>query len=485
MTQHAGAVGYAPTVKVAPVKVNPEKRKYERAWAMPGYRASSPGEHLVVAFMKQAQPKWRSHVIDFGCGTGRAGKRLIEAGMRVTMLDFASNCLDADVRESLSEDLRFIRHDLENTPPVVAEYGFCADVMEHIPTRRVDDVLRNILYAAKNVFFGIHTGNDEHGKKIGEVLHVTQRPSEWWIGRLKDLGFRVAWSQSFEQDGLMYFVVYGSAWEDIADIAKDGSLNVPEEKICENIAVNTLRDWLPVIPHEEQDTEVMVLGGGPTLSEYEGTIRDMRARGVKLVTLNGTYNWCLDRGITPSATMLVDARTFNKRFVTPVVDGCKYFVGAQCDPSIFEGLPKDRTHIWYDGSDKVKEILGRLGKEGYYPVAGGSTVLLRAIPLLRMLGYHRFHLFGCDSCLMSPAGNGKHSFHHHAFPQAENDNQVIVPVILTGGKVFYCNPWMALQAREFVEVIRFMGEHIDMIVYGNGLLSHIIQTGADLAPEEE
>jgi SAM-dependent methyltransferase len=485
MSYQAGAVGYAPTVKITPVAVNPEKSKYERIWSLPQYRESSPGEQLIIAFIKQAAPKWRSHVIDFGCGTGRAGKRLIEAGMRVTMLDFAKNCLDQNVRDSLSDDLRFIKHDLEKPSPVVAEYGFCADVMEHIPEGMVDVVLTNILQAAQNVFLAIHTGNDVHGDQIGEVLHVTQRPGEWWIDKLKGLGFRVGWSQSGEEQGIPYFVVYGSAWEDVADISKEGSLNTPEEKIAENIAINSAGDWMSMIPHEEQDTEVMLLGGGPTLTEHEDEIRRLRDSGVKLITLNGTYNWCLDRGIIPSATVLVDARPFNKRFVTPVVEGCKYFVSAQCDPSVFEDLPKDRTHIWYDGSDRSKEILARLGKEGYFPVAGGSTVLLRAIPLLRMLGFHKYHLFGCDSCLMAPSGNGKSSYHHHAFPQPENDNQVVIPVILTGGKVFYCNPWMALQAREYLELVKFMGEHMDMIVYGNGLLSHIIKTGAELLPEEE
>ena len=484
MTQRVGMVGYPPTVMITPN--NPERPKYIRMWDDPKYRESSPGEQLVIAFIKEAQPKWRSHVIDFGCGTGRAGKRLIEAGMRVTMMDFAHNCIDQDVKDSLSDDLRFIRHDLEKPSPVVAEYGFCADVMEHIPPGRVDTVLSNILQAAQNVFFAIHTGNDVHGSRIGEVLHVTQRPEEWWVEKLKEYGFRVAWSQSGEEQGIPYFVLYGSAWQDVADISKEGTLNVPEEKVRENIAINSAGDWMTIIPHDEQETEVMLLGGGPTLTEHEDEIRRLRAEGVKLVTLNGTYNWCLDRGIVPSATVLVDARPFNKRFVDPVVDGVKYFVAAQCDPSLFAGLPKDRTYIWHDGSDKTKEIMARLGKPGYFPVAGGSTVLLRAIPLFRMLGYHRFHLFGCDSCLMAPAGNGKSSFHHHAFPQPENDNQIVIPVILTGGTVFYCNPWMALQSREWIELIKLMGDHMDMIVYGNGLLSTIIKTGAELAePEEE
>jgi hypothetical protein len=117
----------------------------------------------------------------------------------------------------------------------------------------------------------------------------------------------------------------------------------------------------------------------------------------------------------------------------------------------------------------------------YFPanfhIPGGSTVLLRAIPLLRMLGYHRFHLYGCDSCLTGDA--------HHAFSQPENDDRAVVPVMVTGGRVFYCHPWMSSQAREFVTMIQKLGETFDMIVHGDGLLAHIVNTGAQIVPDTE
>lgn len=480
MRQAVGVQGYQP--KVAISIGNPERPKYARMWAKEEYRKDAPGEALVPVFVQRAMPRWGASVIDFGCGTGRPGMALLQAGMRVTMLDFAGNCLDDAVRAALCDDLRFTKHDLEDPIPLAAEFGFCADVMEHVPTDKVDVVFANILRAAKNCFFAIATVDDRLGGLIGEQLHLTVKPGAWWRERLEALGFRAEWSES----GPTYACFYGSAWDDVAELIQGGSLNVTEDKVADNIRINAACGWMPVVAHPEQDTEVMILGGGPTLTQFEDDIRRMRSEGVKLVTLNGTYNWCLERGIIPSATVMVDARPFNKRFVTPVVEDVKYLLSSQCDPSIFDGLPKDRTFIWHDGSDRTRKILGDLGISAYWHVPGGSTVLLRAIPLLRMLGFHRFHLFGCDSCLMAPAGNGKGlSFHHHAFPQPENDHQIIIPVMVNSGKIFYCNPWMALQSREFVELVKAMAEHIDMIVYGGGLLAHIIQTGAELSPEEE
>jgi type II secretory pathway pseudopilin PulG len=85
----------------------------------------------------------------------------------------------------------------------------------------------------------------------------------------------------------------------------------------------------------------MIVGGGPSLAENMDKIKELRASGVKLVAINNAYQYCLDNGVTPSAFVMVDGRDFNKRFVENVVDDCKYFIASQCDPSVFEELPKD------------------------------------------------------------------------------------------------------------------------------------------------
>jgi hypothetical protein len=225
-----------------------------------------------------------------------------------------------------------------------------------------------------------------------------------------------------------------------------------------------------VTPHLPQETEVMILGGGPWMLEYEDIIKQMRKDGVKLVTLNGSYNWALEHGLTPSATVIVDGRPFNARFVKPVVDGCKYLIASQCDPSVFEGLPKDRTLMWHTSTELITDILKEHYKEEpWYIVPGGSTVLLRAIPMLRMLGYKKFHLFGCDSCLRGSE--------HHAYSQPENDGGA-VPVT-AAGKIFTCHPWMVSQAQEFQDLIRMMGDEIELEIYGDGLLAHILNAAAE------
>jgi hypothetical protein len=186
--------------------------------------------------------------------------------------------------------------------------------------------------------------------------------------------------------------------------------------------------------------------------------------------MNGSYHWALDHDLTPSAQLVVDAREFNQRFTKPIVDDCKYLIASQCHPSVFDDLPKERTYIWHTNPALIKDLVGDQYDAAYF-IPGGSSILLRAIPLMRMLGYKQFHLYGCDSCLLNDR--------HHAYDQVENDGGVPIPVILEG-RSFWCHPWMISQAEEFQEMVNTMGDEIDLAVYGNGLLAYIINTAAEL-----
>src|SRR3972149_7971869 len=97
-TGWSGVEGFKPKIEIG--KGNPESIKYGKMWKLPEYRVVSPGEQLAQVFLSQARPKPGSDIIDFGCGTGRGALMLAVLGnMRVTMVDFVSNCLDDDIRD--------------------------------------------------------------------------------------------------------------------------------------------------------------------------------------------------------------------------------------------------------------------------------------------------------------------------------------------------------------------------------------------------
>lgn len=467
-----------------------EQSKYERMWSFDQYRQVVPGAQIAPEFLRIAAPRKGARVIDFGCGTGEGALMIALLGdrLKVEMLDFARNCLDADVRNALvtqSHALTFTQHDLTKPCPLpLAEYGFNTDVMEHIPPADVDLVLHNILQAAQHVFFQISCDDDSCGKLIDDKLHLSVHPPGWWLAKFADLKCQIHYWRDLGKS----CIAYVTAWATPREIVDSGELNIELETIRKNVATNIDAGWQLAVPHEPNDLEVMILGGGPTLNSQLDKIYELFERGVKVVTLNGAYQWAEDHDLCVGAQIVVDARPHNARFTHP--RGChntwtKYLIGSQCDPAVLEGLPHDRTYLWHTTAESIADILKEKCPDKAFGIAGGCTVLLRAIPLLRMLGYRSFHLFGCDSCVetVSPV-TGIGPLAHHAYAQAENDGTPLFPV-LVGGRQFMCTAWQIAQAQEFMDLIRILGNEFQLEVYGDGLLSWIMQHGAQLDIERE
>ena len=150
-----------------------ERVKYERMWARPEYHVCSPGE---LSAPDAIQTFGRlGTVIDFGCGDGKAIHLFRKAGYRAIGVDHVSLMPD-----TVQSCLWSLPADLP-----VADFGYCADVMEHIPPERVDDVLVNIArHVSRMAYFRIATTPDVMGKLIGETLHLTVQPAHWWLARV-------------------------------------------------------------------------------------------------------------------------------------------------------------------------------------------------------------------------------------------------------------------------------------------------------------
>lgn len=466
-------VGHAPEVRIEPA--NPERAKYERMWAEPAYREHSPGEGWAIAFLAQARPPADAEAIDFGCGTGRGGLALALLGsLRVRLIDFAANCLDEEVAAACvtqPERLRFDAADLTRAIPWSAPFGFCCDVMEHVAPDDVDRVLANVLGSAERAFFAISTEPDRMGALIGEPLHLTVRPAAWWADRLRAAGAVILWAD--ERPGVAVF--YVSAWRGAAEVLPEGRLNADEAEVEAQTLANIAAGWDHVRPHDRQDREVVLLAGGPSMLAGLDEIRALRAGGAALVTMNGAYGWAIENGLEPSAQIVLDARAFNARFVRPLVDRCRYLIASQAHPETLAGLPRERTLLWHSGVSAAAEALCVERAGFFFPIPGGSTVALRAIPLLRMLGFARIRVFGLDSCVDGAA--------HHAYAQPENDGEALLPVSC-GGRTFSCSPWMLRQALDFIDLVPLLGDEVELAIAGDGLIAHIVATGASLSDLE-
>jgi SAM-dependent methyltransferase len=188
----------------ATLKPQSEREKYEAMWSLPEYREIAPGEEVAQTFIDIAEVKKDDVIIDFGCGTGRGAKRIHDlTGCEFVMVDFANNSLDDAVKADFNWYTKVI-HDLSQPLDLESEKGYCTDVMEHIPPDQVDSVLNNVMRASKRVFFQISLIDDVCGSMIGQKLHLSVHPFEWWIEKFKALGYHVEWAQDGGESAMFY-----------------------------------------------------------------------------------------------------------------------------------------------------------------------------------------------------------------------------------------------------------------------------------------
>ena len=151
-----------------------EARKYSNMWAFEEYRHNAPGERHVDQAIELMEIPVGATVLDFGCGTGRGAQMFKDYGYDVTGVDHAANCLDENI------DIKLVISNLWMLPDITADYGYCTDVMEHIPTEKVSEVLKCISKSVKRCFFNIHTSHDSMGSLIEDTLHLTVENGDWW-----------------------------------------------------------------------------------------------------------------------------------------------------------------------------------------------------------------------------------------------------------------------------------------------------------------
>lgn len=243
------------------------------------------------------------------------------------------------------------------------------------------------------------------------------------------------------------------------------SLNTAEDKIRENIESNCSRGLPQILPYKEQSTCLAICSGGPSLLESLDQIKQVQADGVKVVALANTGKVLQAAGIHVSAQVFLDARPNNASFVIDEPE-CKYFVASQCDPSVLDALEGKDVYLWHAwNTGKELEQVTKY-YEYWVPVQGGNTLGLRSLRLFQILGYHKFDLYGFDSCYIGDR--------HHAYEQPEADNSETVYLQLNG-KPFKVTAWMIQQAMEFMKMVKTFGQGWEVRVNGDGLIATMLK----------
>lgn len=168
--------------------IETELAKYAEIWRdVPAYRDYSPGMENVTRFMNVIKPERASSLLDVGCGTGEAGLEFQRLGLNVRWLDITHEGLNKSVpRDCFQQACLWM--DWERNLTSTYDYGFCCDVMEHIPTEYSMLVVDRIISACDVTWFQIALVPDQFGAAIGQPLHLTVKPYSWWLERLRLAG---------------------------------------------------------------------------------------------------------------------------------------------------------------------------------------------------------------------------------------------------------------------------------------------------------
>lgn len=219
---------------------------------------------------------------------------------------------------------------------------------------------------------------------------------------------------------------------------------------------------LPLISSVDgHDRIAVVVGGGPSLADTMEDIRALQDNGAVVYALNGAGLYLQSHGIIPHALIILDARDHNHKFLKGLDLSVTLYLASQCDPGVFDAAIDAGFSIvcWHPPMD------GKSGVTETRPtvlIDGGTTVGIRSLHMMWVLGYRTLHLFGYDSSYRDKAD--------HAYVQPENESDRRIPCDI-GGIQFLSSPWMIRQVDDFQNLApQFMKCGMNFHVHGSGLL---------------
>lgn len=161
-----------------------EREKYVATWEHDEYARRSPGLRHLPGALAWMQPPQGASITDWGSGSGQAADAMVAQGFAVRMVDIAANAYRGPHGPVIEACLWELPDDLGPT-----DYGFCADVMEHLPPDRVGQVFEQIAARTRVAcYFQIALFEDNW---YGRKLHLSVFPPAWWADALRRAFARV------------------------------------------------------------------------------------------------------------------------------------------------------------------------------------------------------------------------------------------------------------------------------------------------------
>lgn len=267
-----------------------------------------------------------------------------------------------------------------------------------------------------------------------------------------------------------------AAW---ATLSIEPTCPVADSQLLAHIRANSVRE----LPHlrglQYHELVAVWVGGGPSAKD---SLEEIRARAsdprVRIFCSNYTHDWLIDHGIVPSAVLLIDPQPGELLpCLTRPAPGVKWFVASSCEPAVFDALAGQVVVVVHlaQGIDGEAEAMA-LGRRKVVPVCGGSTAALRAMWLFNILGFRTADYYGVDSSYPDRESYFAYDGARDRYAARGSEEYLVGEYLVRlpdDDRLFWTDPGLAMQAKQFIHFRRLMAPLLTITVHGNGLLPHL------------
>jgi hypothetical protein len=207
--------------------------------------------------------------------------------------------------------------------------------------------------------------------------------------------------------------------------------------------------------------EIVIVGGGPSLNDTVDRIREKKASGAKILAINVSHDWLIERGIVPDYAMMGDAREWVD-YITPRSD-VKYLLFSQLPEKTLERFITFAGNTYIAHTDPVMLPIGCTGADlmqTAYPgkvisvFSFGVTVGITALTACEMMGFDTAGCHGYDSSMKDDG-----TYHAYKKPVELGEKYEVALEALSSGekRTFLVNGALELQLREFSKLMNWAG----------------------------
>lgn len=349
----------------------------------------------------------------------------------------------------------------------------CLDVLEHVEPEKLEWVLADLARVSKRAMLAvIATRSSTKTLPDGRNAHLIQEDHAWWRQRL-ERHFKISsWNATGGE-----IVCVAQRLHTIGQIKVISA--VDEETRLENAKVNIAKCPRRLEAYAAHDGRVIIACFGPSLKDTFDDLKMVREQGgAALVSVSGAHDFLIERGLVPDVHIDIDPREHKGYFTRNPHPKVSYWMASCCHPNVIENLVSYDLSLFHIYNSETDKEIQKLEPEGFL-LAGGGSVGCRALNVMYLQGYRKFHLFGMD-CSFDEEGN-QHAAYHSGKRQQSWRCRV-------GDRWFRTSGTLVAMARSFIENMewlekmsrergdpKILGEDcIETNIHGDGMLAAMV-----------